>query len=172
MASYELLASETTRQVLSATVTEDVEYCTIRTSPSGVICNSPVNKVFFEAGTGGTLLGQFADSVETVMAFPEVIAGTGVQTIDQNGLLADSVVFTVQYIPPGSTTTGITAEVEVPVIDLNFSNQSSAGAEEAAVNKLIQAALANLKAAAGSGSSGVIGAAPKAPPPGPNPSGG
>jgi hypothetical protein len=81
-------------------------------------------------------------------------------------------VFTVQYIPAGSTTTGITAEVEVPVIDLNFSNQSSAGAEEAAVNKLIQAALANLKAAAGSGSSGVIGAAPQAPPPGPNPSGG
>lgn len=147
MAAYDLLASETTVQVISPTLVNDVVYCTIRTHASGVVCSKPINSVFFDAGTAGTLLNEFANTVETVMAFPEVIAGVGSQTIDNNGLIADQVTFTVEYIPPGGSAGAVTATVDIPVTQLDFSQASSAAANEAAVNTAINDAVANLKAA-------------------------
>lgn len=148
-ASYQLVGAYPTVQVLSPTLVNDVEYCTIQTNPSGVICSIPIDSVFFGGNGSGRLLTNFATAVEEVMGFPEVIAGVGSQRIDANGLLADLVVFTVQYIPKGSTSSAITAAAEIPVTLLDFSNESSAPAQQAAVNTIIGGVLANLKAAAG-----------------------
>jgi hypothetical protein len=114
MASYGLVASETTVQVVSPTVVIDIEYVTIQTQPSGVIASLPVMAFEFNGGTAGPLLQSYADNIELMMQQPNVIAGQGSQTLDPNGLLADNVVFTVQYVPTGGTATSITAEAVVP----------------------------------------------------------
>src|SRR5690348_6698778 len=114
MATYTLIASETTTQVISPTLTMAVEYATIQTQPSGVIASLALAKVDFDAGTAGTLLQWYANNIEELMAYPHVIAGQGSQTLDANGLLADNVVFTVQYVPAGSNITAVTAEAIVP----------------------------------------------------------
>lgn len=127
MAPYILLASESTVQVLSPTVVNDVVYCTIQTSPSGVIASTPVSTAEFLQETVSTRLSTFEFSIETLMERPEVIAGTGTQTIDDNGLLADNVAFTVEYVPPNTTGTSVTAVAVVPVSDLLEPRATSGG---------------------------------------------
>lgn len=114
MASYGLIASETTTQVLSPTVAIPIEYVTIQTQPSGVIASLPVMRDEFDAGTAGPLLQDYANNIEQMMKQQGVVAGQGSQTLDANGLLADNVVFTVQYVPPGGGATAVTAEAVVP----------------------------------------------------------
>lgn len=114
MAVYDLIASYATVQVLSPTVVLDVVYATIRTNPSHVIASLPVQKDIFDAGGAAPLLTDYANNIELMMRQPGVIAGNGEQTVDANGLLEDNVVFTVQYVPPGSSSTAITADAIVP----------------------------------------------------------
>lgn len=114
MASYGLVASESTTQVISPTVVIPIEYVTIQTQPSGVIASLPVLRSEFDQGAAGPLLQDYANNIELMMSQPHVIAGQGSQTLDANGLLADNVVFTVQYIPSSGTTTAVTAEAVVP----------------------------------------------------------
>ena len=146
---YALVGSYETVQVLSPTTINDVVYCTIKTQPSGVVASLPINKTLFDAGQSGDELRAFAQAIETVMSDPRVIAGAGSQSIDDSGLLADNVTFTVQYVDPVHAPNGATALATVPVYALNYSNMSSAGAQENTVNTIIDGVYANLKAAAG-----------------------
>lgn len=114
MASYGIVASETTVQVISPKLTLDIEYATIQTQPSGVIASLALAKADFDAGTAGTLLGFYADNIEQLMRYPHVIAGQGSQRLDANGLIEDTVVFTVQYVPAGTSVSSVTAEAVVP----------------------------------------------------------
>lgn len=114
MASYTLIATESTVQVLSPTVVMDVVYCTIETSPSGVIASLPVSKAEFDAGAVGPLLGSYANDIEELVTYQHVIGGQGTQTIDATGLIQDNVAFVVQYVPPSQSGTAITAEAVVP----------------------------------------------------------
>lgn len=114
MAGYGIRASESTVQVLSPTVVINIEYVTIQTTPSGVIASLPVLRKEFDQGTAGPLLTSYADNIEQLMSFPHVIAGQGAQTLDANGLLADNVVFTVEYVPASGQATSVTAEAVVP----------------------------------------------------------
>jgi hypothetical protein len=149
MAGYALIASESTRQVLSATVANDVEYCTIQTSPSGVIANIPVEKQIFDDLQAGVELANFADAIEQVMTSANISSATGIQSIDASGLLQDQVAFTVFYQPPGVSGTSVTAEALVPVGYLNFTDAQIGEASLANVDKIINDAYASLKAAAG-----------------------
>ena len=146
---YSLVGSYETVQVLSPTTINDVVYCTIKTHPSGVIASLPINKTLFDAGQSGVELRAFAQAIEQTMNDPRVIAAAGSQSIDDSGLLADNVTFTVQYVDPVHAPNGATALATVPVYALNFSNLSSAGAQEGTVNTTIDGVYANLKAAAG-----------------------
>ncbi len=114
MAGYGLLASESTVQVLSPTVVNDVVYCTIVTSPSGVIASLAVSAASFANNQSFEVLNDYANNIETMMNQPGVIAGVGGQTLENNGLLADNVIFTVQYVKPGTANTAVTADAVVP----------------------------------------------------------
>jgi hypothetical protein len=114
MASYGLVASETTVQVLSPTLVLPIEYVTIQTQPSGVIASLGVSRATFNAGGSGILLQDYANNIELLMTFPHVIAAQGSQSLDTNGLIADNVVFTVEYVPAGANVTSVTAEAVVP----------------------------------------------------------
>ena len=150
MASYDLLASIQTVQVLSSTVINDVVYCTIQTNPSGVIASLPVSVAAFNANAAAEQLTSFADNIETLMQQQGVVAATGEQTIDSNGLLTDNVTFTVQYVPPGSSSTSITASAVVPV---GLLSEGGDPAIEAVLlpqaETIIRDVYANLKSAAG-----------------------
>lgn len=149
MASYSIVASYTTVQSITPTLTYPIQYTTIQSQPSGVIASIPLAKVEFDAGTSGPLLQAFSDAIEEIMQRTEVIAGIGSQTIDENGLLADFVVFTVQYSGPGAASSGVTAEADVPVGLLNFTDGAIGALLLKQVDAIIQAAYNSLQAAAG-----------------------
>jgi hypothetical protein len=150
VAVYSLIGSYATVQVITPTLNYDVVYCTIHTSPSGVIASLPVQKETFDGGFSGPLLTDYANNIELMMRQTGVVAGRGEQTLEADGLLKDNVAFTVQYVPPGSTGTSVTAEAIVP------SGLLSEGGDPAIERVLLAEAeaiiaqvYANLKAAAG-----------------------
>jgi hypothetical protein len=114
MASYGIVANETTVQVLSPTVVLPIEYVTIRTQPSGVIASMGVSRETFDGGFAGVLLRDYANNIEFLMTQPHVIGAQGTQLLDVNGLIEDNVVFTVEYKPAGPVVTSVTAEAFVP----------------------------------------------------------
>lgn len=111
---YQLIASESTVQVLSPTVVNDVLYCTVESTQSGVIASTPIPADANTAVLQFAALLPFVSAIDEVMNHGHVIAGVGRQSIDDNGLIQDNVAFTVQYIPQGWTTSNITAEVLIP----------------------------------------------------------
>jgi len=149
MASYSIQGSYTTVQVITPTLTQPIQYTTIQTEPSKVIASIALDKIDFDAGTGATILGIFADAIETIMNHPEVIAGIGSQQLDENGLLADYVTFTVQYVGPNTPSSGVTAEADVPVGLLNFTDGAIGSLLLQEVDAIIATAYNALKAAAG-----------------------
>ena len=149
MAGYSLQGSYSTVQVLSPTLVNPVVYCTIKTSPSGVIASIPVEQSVFDAGTSGVELQNFADAIEQVMTNPEVVAAVGEQVIDPSGLLADNVVFTVQYVSANTPASGVTAEAAVPVASLNFTDALIGSVLLQNVDSIISGVYDNLQNAAG-----------------------
>lgn len=149
MASYQLLASESTIQVKSPTVTEDVVYCTILTSPSDVVASMPVSADAFSHNKASVDLTNFANAIEDIMTNTAVIAGVGSQSIDASGLIQDNVVFTVQYVPPGSGSTSITADAVVRSDLLNFSDGQIGSVLLQQVDAIINGVLGNLKSLSG-----------------------
>ena len=149
MAGYSTQGSYSTVQVLSPTLTQPIQYVTIQTSPSNVIASIAVQKKEFDAGTAAPILQAFADAIEQIMALDEVIAGIGTQQLDENGLLADYVTFTVQYSSSNTAASGVTAEADVPVNMLNFTDALIGTTLLQEVEAKITAAYDALKSAAG-----------------------
>lgn len=147
--AYTLLASEQTVQVLSPTVVNDVLYCTISTWRSNVIASYPIPQGDFESENAEPVLTTFAQAIEEVMALPNVVAGVGSQVLDASGLLSDNVVFTVQYVQPGTTGTNVTAEAVVPVSLLTQSLSGPSQPNIAAAKAIIDATYADLQKIAG-----------------------
>lgn len=146
---YVLLGSYPTVQVLSPSLINDVVYCTIQTQPSHVVASIPVQEDVFNQGAAGSELSNFAQGIEAVMALPHVTAAVGDQTIDQSGLIADNVVFTVTYTDPVNAPYGATAQVLIGARRLDFTDALIGRTLLAGVTADIDAAYANLKAAAG-----------------------
>lgn len=160
MASYTVLSSQSTIQVLSSTLTVDAFQSTIQTSPSNVIAQLTLAQTYFDDGSAPDYLATYANNIETLMASGKVIAGTGVQTLDANELLQDAVDFTVAYTPPGSTTGPLTVQVTIPNSLIALVQLGLGGAQamiDDAYNQLIVL------------SGGTPPAAPSSPPPPPLP---
>jgi len=149
VASYQLLASESTVQVLSPTVTQDVVYCTIQTSPTNVIASIPVSTAAFTNNMAAQELTAFANNIETLVGRGHVIGASGVQTIDSSGLLQDQVVFTVAYVPTGSSSSSITADAVVPATMLTIDDPSIDQVLLDEAEAIITGVYDNLKSAAG-----------------------
>lgn len=148
MASYALIGSYSTVQVLSPTIVNDVEYCTIRTQPHGVIASKTVERSVFDAGQAGPELTNFADAIEQIMSSNKaVVSAVGAQQLAPSGLLDDVVIFTVAY-PDAVTGSGVTAEAVVPVGYLDFTDGQIGEASLANVDAILNAAYQNLKNAA------------------------
>jgi hypothetical protein len=150
MATYSLIASESTSQVLSPKVVNPVEYCTIQTHPSNVIASYSIAQAAFDQGAANLILDNYATNIEVLMSLGYVIAGQGTQTVDGSGLLQENVIFTVQYVPPDSALAGITADAVVPshlIYGPGNTSPDSPGMKEA--QSIIYNAYRNLEALAG-----------------------
>lgn len=115
MASYTLLSSYTTVQVLSPTLASEGLYCTIQSAPSGSIVQRFVPQASFDSDQGRGLLESLATAIEDVISGGTAISASGSQEVDDSGLLADVVVFVVEYTPPTPTVGALTTTVSVPV---------------------------------------------------------
>ena len=146
--NYDLLATASTVQVLSPTLVQPVVDCTLKSKPTGVVFDYWVDKAVWDGGTAPPLLEQVAFNVEHIISATPAISGVGSQHLDANGLLAQSVTFTVAATAPGGTPDALTIEVEVPIGDLD---QESFGGQNfglTAAIDLIDAAYQQLLAAA------------------------
>lgn len=148
MAGYSIIGSYSTVQLIGPNLTQPIQYTTIQTSPSNVVAAIALDKADFDAGTAGPLLQAFADAVEEIMQRSEVIGAIGNQELDVNGLLTDYVTFTVQYSGAGAAASGVTAEADVPVGMLNFTDGAIGGLLLSEVDAIIQKAYDSLASAA------------------------
>lgn len=106
-------------------------------------------KVDFDAGLASQVLTNFSDGIEYLMELPSVIAGIGSQSLDANGLIADLVVFTMQFVGTGAGTTGVTAVADVPVAEIDAIPQELERGEAITAEDYINNAYNALVAAAG-----------------------
>jgi len=116
---YDLLATSSTIQVLSPTLVEPVVDCTLQTKPTGIVFDYWVDKATWDAGDAVPLLESVSQHAEHIIEATAAIAGTGSQHLDANGLLAQSIIYTVAATPPGGTPDSLTIEVEIPISDLD-----------------------------------------------------
>ena len=112
-ANYTLIASQSSIQVISPTVVQDVVVITIQTQPHGVIADIWVTKDEWDKGTTGVTLSGFAANIEKIMASPQVVGATTGSVLDPNGLLQSEISFVVGYAPPGSPYPPATVDVDI-----------------------------------------------------------
>lgn len=138
MASYTLIGSVSTIQVLSTTTTQEAVLATIQTNPSNVVASIPVSQVSFEANSAAETLTALADNIETILGQGKAVGGVGSQDLDNSGLTVYFVTFTVGYDPPGAPPGQVTVDVDVPVnllsIDDPEINQTLLGEAETLIN--------------------------------------
>lgn len=115
MASYTLMGSTSTVQVLSQTSSQEAVVATISTIPSGVVASKPVSRTAFDDNLAAAALTAFADAIEAVMSQGKAVSGTGTSDLDASGLTEYFVTFTVGYDPPGAPPGQVTVDVDVSV---------------------------------------------------------
>ena len=149
--AYNLLASESTVHVLSATDVVDAVRATVQTATHGIVASSIVPATIWGTTAGQDQLNQVAFDIDWLIDNTAAISAIGNQSIDVNGLLSQVVTFTVGYTPPGSTAPPLTATVDVPMPWLEELIPAGSGASPGLTNAqaLIEAAAANLAAMAG-----------------------
>lgn len=146
--NYDLLATNSTIQVLSPTLIEPIVDCVLSTKPTGIVFDYWVDKAVWDAGDAAPLLEQVAGNVEHLIASTPAIGGFGVQHLSDSGLLSQAVVFTVAATAPGGLPNSLTVEVEVPIGDLDQETFAGQNFGLAAAEALIQDAYNKLTAAA------------------------
>lgn len=151
MAAYTLQSSYDTVQVFSASEVVDAIYCVIATAGHGAVVNRTIPKANFgKNGIDVGMLNALATAVDEAIDGGLAVAASGVQDVDDSGLLLDAVQFTVQYVPASPTlgplTTTVTVPVDVVAADTQFGSFLSGGGSTA---DRLQAAYANLKTLSG-----------------------
>ena len=137
-ASYTLVGSISLTQVLSPSVSQDAVLATIQTSPSSVNATIAVSRVSFDNNQAAETLTALADNIETIIGQGKAVSGTASSQLDDSGLTAYYVTFTVGYNPPGAPTGTVTVDVDVPVnllaVDDPTINQTLLGQAEALID--------------------------------------
>lgn len=132
MATYTLIGSASTVQVLSPTLSQDAVLATIQTVKTGVIATMAVSQVAFNNNGAAEELTALADSIDTIIGQGKAVGGTGTSSLDSNGLQQYFVTFTVAYNPPGAPSGQVTVDADVPV---TLMSQSDAAIGETLLNE-------------------------------------
>lgn len=116
---YDLLATSDTIQVLSPTLTLPSVVCTLRSKPTGMIFQYAVAKATWDAGDAPPLLELVAEHAEHLISATPAFEGTGGDRLDANGMREFYIAYTVGDSVPGFPPNTLTAEVDIPVGDLD-----------------------------------------------------
>lgn len=116
MPAYKILTSASTIQVLSSTATVDAVMVTIQTLPHNVTASITMPEETFAVNLGDNLLTPYRNVIEQIMGDGKVIAATGLQTLDENGLLKDAITWTVGYTPAGAPAGPLTVQVTTTLV--------------------------------------------------------
>lgn len=140
-AEYDVLSSEQVTVVRSAQSVMEMSRFGILTKPNGgtAYINIPVRNV--TEAQASQSLRSYALLIEAAFDLEGVVAARAEQDVDASGLLADYVVFTVEFDPPGDTLPG-PYQREVRVLTRNLSADTAFAQY---VAKPIAAALAFLR---------------------------
>jgi|SRR5690348_2811557 len=118
--NYYVVTSFTTVQVLAGNTSIDVEYVTFATQPTGIGFSLAIPLEVWKLNAGGDAPGLIAAELENMVANYHVVGGDSVQTIDVNGLLADSVDLVVEYQRPTTGLPSLRSTVSIPMADLSL----------------------------------------------------
>lgn len=143
-ASYLVVSQQRGVQVFAPNAPIDVMEVGFTTQPSQVFASVAVPLFNWNDDQADSLLQPIADGIEFQMARPEVVDMRFEQDITAGGLLKDTMVIIVQYVPPAGRLVGeMTAEVRVP----SYAFGTGQGVD-ALINTPVAAAVAHLRATA------------------------
>lgn len=147
--NYQLVTSQSSTQVLSPTVVQEMVVATIQTQPHRVIADYWLTRQQWEDGEAAAILTAFAANIERVMSDPHVLRASSGRSLDASGLVASELTVTVGYSTPGSGFPPATVDVTIPASDLRPSDSGPGGSGVDAALGVIDAAYQQLAAAAG-----------------------
>lgn len=104
--------------VLSPTIVVNAERVGIRTSPTGVYVEFPVDRASWIADQGEAVLSALATEVEALIASGLATTASFFNDLDENGLLIDYLDFVVEYTRPGGVKGLMSSVARVPVATL------------------------------------------------------
>lgn len=115
---------------------------TIQTLPHNVTAGITIPAETFATNLGDSMLTPFRNVIEQIMGDGKVIAASGLQTLDVNGLLQDAITWTVGSTPAGSpagpltvqVTTALVTPVNSTTLLVNYLNESEAAIDAAYSN--------------------------------------
>lgn len=114
MASYDLLYSFRTTQVLSSTLVAQVEMATCQTVPTGIAFTYGVPVDAFGAlgtGPGAGILDSIATQIEELVSNMGVVGGYPGDTLDPSNLVTQNENLVVGYVTPQGNTVYGTATI-------------------------------------------------------------
>jgi len=135
--SYTSQGSRRDVQVTSPTTVLDVEIVSATTVPDGVYFEFPVPLLSWQQIGEEAFVEPVAEGINAVLGNPNVAGGYWSQDIDENGLIADTMNFTVFIPTPQGRTGPFTTQIQVPVALLG----ADPALRNAAVEPLIDAAV-------------------------------
>lgn len=147
--NYQLVTSQSSTQVLSPTVVQEMVVATIQTQPHRVIADYWLTRQQWEDGEAAQLLTTFAANIERIMSDPHVLRASSGRSLDASGLLASELTVTVGYATPGSAFPPATVDVTIPASDLRPTGNGPGGSGVDQALTTIDAAYQQLAAAAG-----------------------
>lgn len=147
--NYQLVTSQSSTQVLSPTVVQEMVVATIRTEPHGVIADYWLTRNQWDTGGAARLLAGFAANIERVMDDPHVVSASSGRSLDASGLVQSELTVTVGYTTPGSPFPPATVDVTIPAGQLRPADGRPTGTGVDAALATIDTAYQQLVAAAG-----------------------
>ena len=155
MASYTVVSSRRTTQVLSPTQVQDVMVIGATTVPSGVYFERNVPYTDWVAAQGlvgeGNELGLYlsapADNIETALASGSAVAASYIEDLNASGLVEGYVEFVLQVASPSPDKPGpFQATVDVPIDVVAAANLGGGGMVSADYNNTLAALQATANA--------------------------
>lgn len=147
--NYQLVTSQSSTQVLSPTVVQEMVVATIQTLPHRVIADYWLTREQWDGGDAARVLTAFAANIERIMDDPHVLRASSGRSLDPSGLVASELTVTVGYSTPGSGFPPATVDVVIPASDLRPAESRPGGSGVDAALAIIDTAYQQLATAAG-----------------------
>jgi hypothetical protein len=144
-ANYYVYSQLRSVRVISSTYAQNVEIVGIKTLPTQLYVEYPVDLKDWADTQGRDVLEPLAAQIEQQISEGLATGGSFAQDVDENGLLVDYFDFIVTYYPPGGVRGSMTTIVRIPVETLLAATDPFFAALGGSAQSQLSAAYDNLK---------------------------